>query len=72
LALGANVQSMAFPQPSKYDIGAIVATIGLLFFAYVVYPVQLVQISTWLVIFVVYLTWMTIAAYRWTFDTDPQ
>jgi hypothetical protein len=63
---------MAFPQPSKYDIGAIVATIGLLFFAYVVYPVQLVQISTWLVIFVVYLTWMTIAAYRWTFDTDPQ
>lgn len=63
---------MAFPQPDKYDLGAIAATVVLLFVAYFVYPVRVVQVSAWLTIFTIYVTWMAIAAYRFTFDTDPQ
>jgi hypothetical protein len=63
---------MALPRPDKYDIGAVAASLVLLVFAYGVYPTHLVKISTWLVVFTIYLTWMTIAAYRFTFDTDPQ
>lgn len=63
---------MALLQPDKYDLGAVAATVVLLVFAYVVYPSRIVQVSTWLVIFTIYVAWMAIAAYRWTFDTEPQ
>jgi hypothetical protein len=51
-----------------YEIGILGASVPLLVFAYVVYPVQFVQIAVWLVIFTMYVGWMAAALKGWVFD----
>lgn len=56
------------PALNRYDAAVLAVTLVLFFFAYVVYPVHFVQMSTILVVFTIYLTWMAFFLHRWAFD----
>lgn len=56
------------PSLDWYEIAILVASAPLLVFAYVVYPVQFVQIAVWLLIFTMYVGWMAVALKEWVFD----
>jgi len=51
-----------------YEITILAASVPLLVFAYVLYPIQFVQIAVWLVIFTMYVGWMAAALKSWVFD----
>lgn len=48
-----------FPPPDWVDGALLAGVIVLLVVAYGIFPSQFVQISAWLTIFTLYLTWMT-------------
>jgi hypothetical protein len=58
----------SLPSLDWYEIAILVASAPLLVFAYVVYPVQFVQIAVWLLIFTMYVGWMAVALKEWVFD----
>ena len=60
----------SFPGLGRPEMALVVSTVVLLAFAYVVYPVHMVQVSTWLLIFTLYLTWMTFFLYRLAFAEE--
>jgi hypothetical protein len=60
-----------FPPLDRYDLLAGAAVLVLIVFAYLIYPVHLVQITVWLLIFVVFLAWMAYFGWKWVFDMRP-
>lgn len=56
------------PTPDKYDGVFLASTIILLSIAYVFYPVHVVKVSIWLVIFTMYVGWMAYTLYKLAFD----
>jgi hypothetical protein len=44
-------------EPNRRNVATAVVVVGLLVFAYVVYPRQIVQYGAWLVIFTVWMVW---------------
>jgi hypothetical protein len=51
-----------------YESAILAASVPLLVFAYVLYPIQFVQIAVWLVIFTMYVGWMAATLKSWVFD----
>lgn len=58
----------SFPSPDRYDLAVLGSSVGLIVFAYLVYPTRLARVSAWFTIFTMYVCWMGYLAYRWTFD----
>ena len=54
----------------RYDLAALLSSIAILFFAYVIYPAHLVQISAWLTVFTIFLAWMGFFLHKLLFDAD--
>jgi hypothetical protein len=59
---------VSLPSLDWYEIAILAASAPLLVFAYVIYPVQFVQIAVWLTIFTMYVGWMAVALKSWVFD----
>lgn len=59
-----------FPSFDRYDAAILVASLVLLFFAYVIYPHHLVQISVWFIVFTLYLSWMAYFLWKWMFEAE--
>lgn len=58
------------PSLDRYDLAVFVTSLVLLFFAYVVFPIQIVKISVWFLVFTLYVGWMAFLLYKWMFDID--
>jgi len=57
-------------QPTRYNVATAVVVVGLLLFAYVVYPNQILQYGVWLVVFTVWMVWFVWAGVDYFYDLD--
>lgn len=60
---------VSFPAPDRYDLAAVVGSLLLLLFAYLVYPDHIVIVTAWLSVFTISVAWMGYFAYRLAFET---
>jgi hypothetical protein len=58
------------PSLDRFDLAALVASLCLLVFGYVVYPTHIVQITVWLVIFTISVGWMAFFLWKWMYDVE--
>jgi hypothetical protein len=61
---------VSLPSPDRYDLAVVGVSAVLLVVAYVIYPVQFLQIIVWLTIFTIYVGWMALALKRFVFDEE--
>lgn len=54
----------------RYDLAALLSSVAILIFAYVVYPAHLVQIAAWLTVFTIFLAWSGFFLHKLLFDAD--
>lgn len=55
---------------TRYDGIVVLVSLLLLFVGYVVYPVEIVKMSMWFVVFSIYVGWMAYALYRVAFGEE--
>jgi len=69
-------------EPNRYNVATAVAVVGLLVFAYVLAPQelvvasvvlsrQLVQYSVWLVVFTIWMAWFVYVGVDYVYGTEP-
>lgn len=59
---------MELPALDRVDAGTLALVLLLLFVAYVVYPTQIVQLSVWTTIIMVFVCWTGYFLYKLAFD----
>jgi hypothetical protein len=60
-----------FPSLDRIDLGSLALVVGLLFVAYVVYPVRLFQVSVWYSIVMLFTCWTGYFVYRMVYNEAP-
>ncbi|MFC7073901.1 hypothetical protein ACFQJ7_02910 [Halovenus rubra] len=55
------------PAPDRIDLAALTIVVGLLVAAYVIYPAQLLQVSVWFTIIMLFICWSGYFVYRLAF-----
>jgi len=64
---------MADPPPlDRWDYAAGTSVLGLLVFAYVIYPNTLVQYGVWLTVFTIWMAWFVFYGVKWVYPEDQQ
>jgi hypothetical protein len=56
------------PSLDRYDLAALLACLSLFFFAFVIYPVEQLQIFVILVTFTITLAWVGYLLQKWVFE----
>lgn len=57
-------------RPNRRNVATAVGVLGLLVFAYVVYPHRLVQYAAWLVVFTVWMVWFVYAGVDYVYGIE--
>jgi hypothetical protein len=58
------------PSIDRLDIAAFAAAAGLLVFAYVVYPDQILQYGVWIAVFIIWMVWFTYYGTKWLYSVE--
>jgi hypothetical protein len=64
---------MVDPPPLDHrDYAAGASVLGVLVFAYVIYPHTLVQYGAWLTVFTIWMAWFVFYGVKWVYSGDQQ
>ena len=58
------------PSLDRLDIAAFGAAVGLLVFAYVVYPDQILKYAVWIGVFIIWMVWFVYYGTKWLYSVD--